>query len=262
MSIRIALLGAALAVGSMGTAVAADAEASAQFGSEAEFVAKFGAQAQKTGDGQYSLQRGTTQYTVNFGAAALRATLAEVEERLAHLWRDGNVSAKAAGDRARLEQRRDALLQRLTLGGTKAYDFKEGGISQCGFRVDLNATAAPQIVTGFAYAYATVSSAGTIASGGWHAVIGLYATAASPNLPKGTGLAAYFHDEVSHDTYNNYTSPSRAAQAEVRGVNTCLRATSSVEVIAPSGNIWFPNYCGAPMTIVAQHADQPCPDYF
>jgi hypothetical protein len=264
MSIRIALLGAALAVGSMGTAVAADSTGtSTQFGSEAEFVAKFGAEAQRTGNGQYRLQRGTTQYTVNFGAAALRATLDEVEQRLAHLSTETDGSTKANGERASLQQRRDELLRRLSISGAKAYDSRYDGISQCGFRVDLASTAAPQIVGGLAYASANVSSAGTIPSGGWHAVIGLYATAAAPRLPKGTGFHGYVYDQVSHDTYDNYTNPSRPAQAEVQGTYLCLRATSSVEVIAPSGYLWFPNYCGAPMTIVAQHVDDvACPDYF
>lgn len=259
MSIRIALLGAALAVGAMGTAAAADTtDASPQFSSEAEFVAKFGEQAQKTGKGQYRLQRGVTNYTVNFGAAALRATLAEVDERLAHLSAD--TSAKAAGDRARLQQRRDELWQRLSVGGTKGYDHEQGSIAQCGYGVALSATAVPQITGGFAYASASVSPAGSVPSGGWHAVIDLYATAGASNLAG--GLTVRYDDHVSHDATYNTSNPSRPAQAEVMAWYTCLRATAAVEVIAPSGNIWFPNYCGQPLTIVAEHADMGCPIYY
>lgn len=105
-----------------GTAAAADgSDASLQFSSEAEFVAKFGEQGQKTGKGQYVLQRGTTSYRVNFGAAALRATLAKVEERRAQLPNGADDSAKAASsDSAQLEQRRDELWQRLSVTGAKA----------------------------------------------------------------------------------------------------------------------------------------------
>lgn len=259
MSIRIALLGAALAVGAMGTAAAADvANASPQFGSEAEFVAKFGEQAQKTGKGQYRLQRGMTNYTVNFGAAALRATLAEVDERLAHL--SGDTSAKAAGDRAQLQQRRDELWQRLSVGGTKAYDHEQGSIAQCGYNVALSATAVPQITGGFAYANASITPSGSVPSGGWYAQINLYATAAASDL--NGGLVVRYDDHVGHNAYTNTSNPSRPAQAEVMAWYTCLRATAAVEVIAPSGNIWFPAYCGQPLTLVAEHADLGCPIYY
>jgi len=261
MSIRIAWLGAALAAVAMGTAAAADGgDASPQFSSEAEFVAKFGEQAQKTGKGEYRLQRGTTSYSVNFGAAALRATLAEVEARLAHLPNGGDDSAKAAGDRAQLKQRRDELWQRLSVTGAKAYDHEQGSIEQCGYRVDLSATAVPQITGGFAYASAAVSSAGTVPSGGWYAQIGLYATAGASNL--NGGMTVRYDDHVSHNAYSNTSNPPRPAQADVMAWYTCLRATSAVEVIAPSGNIWFPNYCGNPMTIVAEHLDMGCPIYY
>lgn len=261
MSIRIAMLGAALAAVAMGTAAAADgADATPQFSSEAEFVAKFGEQAQKTGKGQYVLQRGTTSYTVNFGAAALRATLAEVEERLAHLPNRGDDSAKAASDRAQLEQRREELWRRLSVTGAKAYDDEHGSIDQCGYHVALSAYAVPQITGGYAYASAAVSPFGSVPAGGWHALIGLYATAGASDL--NGGLTVRYDDHVGHDATYNTSNPSRPAQAEVMAWYTCLRATASVEVIAPSGNIWFPYICSTPMTIVAEHRDMGCPLYY
>lgn len=261
MSIRIALLSAALFVGSAGVAVAAEtAGASPQFGSEAEFVAKFGAQAQKTGQGQYQLQRGATNYRINFGAAALRAALDEVEAQLRHLADDAKTSAKSAGDRARLLQRREELQQRLSAGGTKGYEYQQGSIAQCGFGVTLQATAVPQITGGLAMASASVTPAGTVPAGGWHAVIDMYATAGASNLAG--GLVSRTDDHVSHVAYNNYSGPSRPAQAEIMAWYTCLRATTYVEVIAPSGNIWFPSYCGQPLAIIAQHADVGCPAFY
>lgn len=262
MSIRIAMLGAALAAVSMGTAVAADgADASLQFSSEAEFVAKFGEQAQKTGKGEYQLQRGATSYTVNFGAAALRATLAEVEERLAHLSNGGDGSAKAASDRAQLQQRRDELWQRLSIAGTKAYDPQQSTVDQCGYRVQLSAIAAPNLAGGSAYASATVSPSGPVPPGGWHALIGLYATAGASNLD-GNPMPVQYDDFVGLDATDNTMNPSRPAQTHIVAWYTCLRATSSVEVIAPSGNIWFPYMCDAPVTVVARHKDMGCPSYF
>jgi hypothetical protein len=260
MSIRIALLGAALAAGWMSTAMAADSAATS-FGSEAEFVAKFGAQAQKTGKGQYSLQRGGTNYTVNFGAAALRATLAEVESQLENLSHRSDGSAKATGDRARLQQRREELLQRLSTAGAKT--DAEPPLEQCGFKVSLQSSAVPQIASGFATASATVTPSGTVPAGGWQATIELYATAGAADLSApGGGLTARNTDYVGHVTYNNYTSPPRPAQAEIMAFYTCLRATSSAEVTAPSGNIWFPNYCGPPITVVAQYPGPGCPAYY
>ncbi len=262
MSIRIAMLGAALAAVAMGTAAAADvADASPQFSSEAEFVAKFGEQAQKIAKGKYVLQRGTTTYTVNFGAAALRATLAEVEERLAHLPNRGDDSAKAASDRAQLEQRRDELWRRLSVTGAKAYDQQSGSIDQCGYHVDLLAIASPSLAGGSAYASASVSPFGSVPAGGWHALIGLYATAGASNLD-GSPMTVRYDDHVGHDATTNTSSPSRPAQAQITTWYACLRATSSVEVIAPSGNIWFPYICSTPMTIVAEHRDTGCPIYY
>lgn len=262
MSIRIAMLGVALAAAAMGTAAAADgADASLKFGNEAEFVAKFGEQAQKIAKGQYVIQRGTTSYTVNFGAAALRATLAEVEERLAHLSNGGDGSAKAASDRAQLEQRRDELWRRLSVTGAKGYDYKPRSINQCGYHVDLLAIASPNLAGGSATASATVSPNGSVPPGGWHALIGLYATAGASNLD-GNPMTVRYDDHVGHDALTNTSNPSRSAQAQIVTWYSCLRATSSVEVIAPSGNIWFPYMCDSPVTVVAEHRDTGCPIYY
>jgi hypothetical protein len=262
MSIRIAMLGAALAAVAMSTAAAADgADKSLQFGSEAEFVAKFGEQAQKIAKGQYVLQRGATSYTVNFGAAALRATLAEVEERLARLSSGSDGSAKAASDRAQLEQRRDELWQRLSVTGTKEYDYQPRSINQCGYHVELLAIASPNLAGGSALANAEVTPNGSVPPGGWHALIGLYATAGASNLD-GNPMPVQYDDFVGLDATDNTMSPSRPAQTQIVAWYTCLRATSSVEVIAPSGNIWFPYMCGSPVTVVARHKDMGCPSYF
>ncbi len=262
MSIRIAMLSVALAAAAMGTAAAADgAEASLKFSNEAEFVAKFGEQAQKIAKGEYVLHRGTTSYTVNFGAAALRATLAEVEERLARLSNGGDGSAKAASDRAQLLQRRDELWQRLSVTGAKGYDHKPGFINQCGYQVDLLAIASPNLAGGSATANAEVTPNGTVPPGGWHALIGLYATAGASNLDGGS-IQVQYDDFVGLDATTNTMTPSRPAQTHIVAWYTCLRATSSVEVIAPSGNIWFPYMCDSPVTVVARHKDMGCPSYF
>lgn len=261
MTIRILSLAACVLAAVATTAAASDRQPAAKssFGSEAEFVALYGAQAQKVRTGEYQLQRGDVAYQVKFGTAALRASLAEAQSQLDHLALNSE-GTERQHQRAQLEKRRDALSQQLAAFGTKAYDHQTGSISQCGFGVALASTVTPQMIGGFSEASATVSPAGSIPSGGWHAVIDLYATAAQPDFMG--GLYGRVDDYVGHVTYDHYTSPYRDAYAYTNGWYTCLRATSTVSVIAPSGNPWFPNYCGNPIYVVALHADSGCPTYY
>ncbi len=271
MSIRMSFLTAALLAGLTTAALAADhqtetaAPVAQSFGSEAEFVAMFGDHAQKVGKGQYRVEHGDTRYEVNFGVAAVRANLREANSQLEYLSRNGDGSAKQAGDREQLQRRAEQLSRRLgalTDEGAKGFGYDEDrrSTSQCGFNVALLAMAAPQMTSGFARSRATVTSAGTVPSGGWHAVIDLYATAAQPNFAG--GLYGRVDDYVHHDSTNNTVSPRDAYANTGLAWNYCLRATGSVEVISPSQYLFFPNYCGPSINVIAQHSDPACPTYY
>jgi hypothetical protein len=87
----------------------------------------------------------------------------------------------------------------------------------------------------------------------------LVTIAAQPDFQGGLFNPVY--DYVSHDTYNNTVSPPRLAISYTPGFYVCLRASGYAEVTQPTGNPWFPNYCGNPINVVATTNDLECPAY-
>jgi hypothetical protein len=233
-----------------------------KFANERQFLEKFGQHAVKLGNGSYRLERGDTTFDVSFGAAAIKSAQREVGAQLnyLHTLKASELTPAQAGDIIRLELRQQQLSMRLQALNTQAKGFDDDSLDQCGFDVYLVAETGRTFADGFAQATATVSPGNSVAyTKGWHASMELSAFAAQPNFQGGLFNPVY--DLVSHDTYNNTVSPPRPAYAYTPGFYVCLRASGFAEVTKSSGNPFFPNYCGNPISVVATTNDPECPSY-
>ena len=252
-------ISACLMVGAV-SATQADSNVAMRFDSETLFLQKYGDVAKRTAEGSYRIVKGSRTFDVYFDKAAtaegMRVNQSQIDALRNALQ---PLTPKQAGKLAELEQRQQQLAATYARPVQKDTSDSDG-MSACGFSIDLDAFTVLTMSGGYGYADSSIFPAGSIPSGGWHAVIDLYATAAQ-SAP-GPGLSGRVDDHINLDTYSNSYGPFGAAYAGTTGYNYCLRASGRAEVLSPS--IWgpgWPNVCGIIMVTATENVGS-CPQFY
>lgn len=229
------------------------------FGSEREFVERFGKRAAHIADGHYRISRVGVSYDVYFGQPALEAASRDIERQIDLLTpaagKTSNTEQAAQLEQLRLRQ---ATVQRdLLQAASKHSGYDTGTRDLCGFHVVLVAQASPGWVEGSASTSASVSAGNSTPDSSAFVEFSLSAIAGQPDYQGGLyGTPSVSH--VDFSTYSTSVSPP-VAYAHTPGWQQCLRASGTAIV---RRNPWFPDYCGKPVHVQAHFVDAHCPTGF
>lgn len=229
------------------------------FGSEREFVERFGKGAAHIADGHYRISRMGVTYDIYFGQPALEASSRDIERHIDILaTATGKTSnAEQAAQLERLRLRQAAVQRDLLQAPSKYSGYDTDTQDSCGFHVILVAQASPGWIEGSASTSASVSAGNSTPDSSAFVEFSLSAIAGQPDYQGGLyGTPSVSH--VDFSTYSTSVSPP-AAYAHTPGWQQCLRASGTAVV---RRNPWFPDYCGQPIHVQAHFVDAHCPTGF